>query len=85
MSTRPASAASQAAAPTAFPDSGMFGVTQRVTLLSATPGATIHYTADGSPPTPASPVFDPLVLPVVEAGSEAGTSTRLFTMKIDIK
>lgn len=55
------------AAPTAFPDSGTFGVTQRVTLLSATPDATIHFTLDGTLPTTDSPVFDPFDLPVLEA------------------
>lgn len=59
--------AAQVATPTAFPEPGTFAVTQRVTLLCATPGATIHYTADGSAPSVASPVFDPYVLPVLEA------------------
>ena len=70
----PASAASQAATPTAFPESGTFAVTQRVTLTTTTPGATIHYTTDGSAPTSASPVFDPFVRPVLEAGDAAGAS-----------
>src|SRR5258706_2520097 len=74
MSSMLAATTGQAAAPTAFPDSGVFGVTQRITLLTATLDATIHNTADGSLPTSASPVFDPFVLPVMEAGSEAGTS-----------
>ena len=74
MTTHPASRAGRAATPTAFPDSGSFGVTERITLLSATPGATIHYTTDGSVPDTASPIFDPYRLPVMEASSEAGTS-----------
>lgn len=55
------------AAPTAFPDSGTYGVTQRVTLLCATDGATIHYITDGSTPTSSGPVFDPYHLPTLEA------------------
>jgi len=74
MPAQPAAAEEQAAMPTAFPDSGTFAVTERITLLTATPGATIHYTTDGSLPTETSPVFDPYVLPVIEAGDEAGSS-----------
>jgi hydroxyacylglutathione hydrolase len=67
------------ATPTAFPDSGTFGVTQRITLLSTTPGAIIHYTTDGSIPTTSSPVFDPYKLPVCEALETAGTS--VYTLR----
>ena len=73
LATQP-TAPDRAATPTAFPAPGTFGVTERVTLLSATPGAAIHYTTDGSLPTPASPVFDPFVLPVLEASSQAGAT-----------
>lgn len=75
------------ATPTAFPEPGTFGVTQRVTLLCATPGATIHYTTDGSAPTEASPAFDPYVLPVLEAindgdrGVTAAYEIRALAMK----
>ncbi len=68
--------------PIAFPNSGTFGVTQRVTLLSTTTGATIHYTTDGNTPTASSPVFDPYKLPVLEAindGDKGITST--YTIK----
>lgn len=72
----------QAARPTAFPAPGTFGVTQRVTLLSPTPGATIHYTTDGSDPTPASTVFDPYVLPVLEAINQGLKGlTTTYTLK----
>src|SRR6185295_19725311 len=60
----------KAAIPTAFPDSGTFSVDQRITLLSATPGATIYYTTDGSIPTTSSFVFDPYKLPVLEAAND---------------
>jgi glyoxylase-like metal-dependent hydrolase (beta-lactamase superfamily II) len=68
----------RAATPWAFPAPGTFGVTQRVTLLSATPGATIHYTTDGSAPTTASLIFEPYRLPVLEAGNQAGTSSYVL-------
>ena len=55
------------ATPTAFPAAGTYAVTTRITLLCDTPGATIHYTTDGSVPTPASAVFDAYNLPVLEA------------------
>lgn len=71
----------QAVTPTAFPASGTFGVTQRVTLLSETPGATIHYTLDGSLPTATSPVFDPYVLPVLEATEDPAGGTTPYIIK----
>jgi glyoxylase-like metal-dependent hydrolase (beta-lactamase superfamily II) len=64
------------ATPTSFPPAGTFAVTQRITLLCATPGATIHYTIDGSVPTPASAVFDPYVLPVLEAINDGNSGMR---------
>lgn len=81
MSTANSSAA-RVATPTAIPAPDTFHVTQRVTLLCATPGATIHYTVDGSMPSAASPVFDPYVLPVLDAVNE-GTHgiTSSYTIK----
>jgi hypothetical protein len=46
------------AMPSAFPAAGTFGVTQRITLRCATPGATIYYTLDESDPELSSPSFD---------------------------
>ncbi len=46
-----------AAAPTYLPAPGTYTGTQSVALATATPGATIHYTTDGSEPTAASPVY----------------------------
>jgi outer membrane protein OmpA-like peptidoglycan-associated protein len=45
-----------AAAPTFDPGSGTFAGAQSVRISSATPGAVIHCTTDGSEPTAASPV-----------------------------
>ena len=44
----------QAAAPTFSVASGTYSTTQTVTISDATPGATIHYTTDGTAPTTAS-------------------------------
>lgn len=76
------SSGGRVAAPTAFPDSGTFGVTERITLFSATPAATIHYTTDGSVPTAASAIFDPYKLPALEAVNvdEKGI-TSVYTIK----
>ncbi len=47
----------QALAPTATPAGGIFTSAQTVTLSSATSGANIYYTVDGSEPTPGSAVY----------------------------
>lgn len=50
-------------APTFSPTGGTFGKAQTVSLGSATEGATIHYTTDGSEPSSGSPVYsDPLTI-----------------------
>ena len=46
-----------AATPTFVPAEGAYASPQTVTIASATPGATIRYTLDGTPPTSASPVY----------------------------
>ncbi|SFW60213.1 chitobiase/beta-hexosaminidase C-terminal domain-containing protein [Amycolatopsis australiensis] len=45
------------AAPTFSPPGGTYSSAQTVTISSATAGATIRYTVDGSTPTPSSPVY----------------------------
>ncbi|MGA3008463.1 MAG: chitobiase/beta-hexosaminidase C-terminal domain-containing protein, partial [Opitutaceae bacterium] len=45
---------SQVAAPVFFPPAGSYASSQNVTLVSATPGASIRYTTDGSTPTDTS-------------------------------
>ncbi len=52
----------QAASPSFFPESGTFLTQQSVTITSATNGATIHYTTDGSEPTNLSPVYSSPIL-----------------------
>ncbi len=48
---------SVAATPTFSPGSGSYTSTQSVTISDSTPGAVIYYTADGSTPSPSSPVY----------------------------
>lgn len=43
--------------PTFLPPGGAYFAAQQVAIESATPGATVHYTADGSQPSSASPVY----------------------------
>ncbi|ARB90967.1 immunoglobulin I-set domain protein [Legionella longbeachae] len=46
-----------AATPTFSPAGGTYSTTQSVSISTITPSATIHYTTDGSIPTPMSPVY----------------------------
>ncbi|MGA8312537.1 MAG: chitobiase/beta-hexosaminidase C-terminal domain-containing protein [Terriglobales bacterium] len=46
-----------AASPTFSPAQGTYSTTQNVSLLDATPGATIYYTLNGTAPTTASAVY----------------------------
>jgi hypothetical protein len=46
-----------AATPVIAPASGTFTAPQSVTLTDSTPGATIHYTTDGSAPTASSSAY----------------------------
>jgi hypothetical protein len=63
----------QAGTPVISPAAGTYATAQSVTLTSATPGAAIHYTIDGSTPTSASPTYaTAIALPV---GATAATTT----------
>ncbi len=84
MNTVPTSSSPthQMATPSAFPAPGTFGVTQRITLLCAKPGATIHYTLDGRTPDRSSPTFEPYNLPVLEAIDDGDRGLRTtYTLK----
>jgi hypothetical protein len=63
----------QAGTPVISPPAGTYATAQNVTITSATPTATIHYTVDGSTPTSASQLYTaPIPLPV---GATAATTT----------
>ncbi len=69
-------------APTAFPEPGTYAVAQSITLLCATPGVTIRYTLDGTPPTSASPVFDAYALiPMQRFGDPVVAGRRAFVIR----
>jgi glyoxylase-like metal-dependent hydrolase (beta-lactamase superfamily II) len=69
-------AAPPVATPSAFPAPDTYPFSLQVTLRSATPGARIHYTIDGSKPTAASPAFDPQRPIPLAAVSEGGKGQR---------
>ena len=62
-----------APSPAITPTSGTFTNTATVTMSEAIPGATIHYTSDGSSPTTSSPIYTG---PMVVAPQK--TSTEVF-------
>ncbi|MGG2200036.1 family 43 glycosylhydrolase [Paenibacillus validus] len=80
---------SQAKAPVFIPGGGTFKGSQTVMILSPTPGATIHYTTDGSMPNTSSPVYgSPLTVTqttvlrayaVKEGMLDSSTQTSVFT------
>jgi len=72
----------------ARPNRRFFGDSVRVTFATAAPGTAVHYTLDGSDPTPASPVADGAVeltettavkfIAVAEGMKPSGVSTATF-------
>ncbi len=85
------SGAASVGTPTAFPEPGTYPTTYSVTLLSTTPGAEIHYTLDGTQPTPSSPTFDPYKVLWVgavnngDAGLKTGYTIRALAIKAGMK
>ncbi len=73
--------------PTSFPAPGTYPTTESVTLRDTEPGATIHYTWDGSAPTSKSPVYDPLQVLFIggiyegDHGLKAGYTLRAIAIK----
>ncbi|HEV8543632.1 MAG TPA: chitobiase/beta-hexosaminidase C-terminal domain-containing protein [Verrucomicrobiae bacterium] len=69
----------QVAAPVINPAGGTFSGPTPVTISSATPGATIYYTSDGSTPTASSPVYraplNPSVSVTIKAKAVAPSMT----------
>jgi len=67
---------------TAFPEPGVYDGPHMITLLCATPEAQIHYTRDGSTPTPDSPVFDPyLLIPLEQFGQDVPEGKRTYIIR----
>ena len=54
-------AINQVATPVITPAAGTYNTAQSIAITCATGGATIHYTTDGSVPTPSSPVYSGVV------------------------
>ena len=77
-------------APTFSPTGGTFGKAQTVALATATEGATIHYTTDGSAPSSGSPAYeDPLTIAetttvkavAVKEGVSSSVGSATFTIE----
>jgi hypothetical protein len=65
-------------APVILPAAGTYAAGQAITITSATSGAVIHYTLDGSAPTTNSPVYSvPLVLSKTETVTALSTSNEV--------
>jgi hypothetical protein len=79
-----------AAAPTFSPAPGTYSTTQSVTLSTTTPGASIYYTLDGTPPTSASALFTGAIsvsatetvraVTVASGYSNSGVATAAYTI-----
>jgi hypothetical protein len=70
----------QVAAPGFSPAAGTYATAQDVTVSTTTPGATIHYTTDGSEPTEASPVYGGAIHLAV-GGAAATTTVRALGVR----
>jgi hypothetical protein len=82
--TSRATYAIRAAAPSFTPPSGTYDTTQRVSIATATPGAGIHYTLDGSAPTDSSPLYSaPITVATAETIQAIATKSGLATSAVD--
>jgi alpha-tubulin suppressor-like RCC1 family protein len=82
----------KAGTPTFSLAAGIYTTNQTVTISSATVGATIYYTTDGTPPTTASPVYSvpvsitattTLQAKAVKAGlSDSNVTSALYTLQV---
>lgn len=67
---------------TAFPEPGIYDAPHMITLLCSEENAVIHYTRDGSAPTPDSPVFNPhLLVPLEQFGDDVPEGRRSYTIR----
>ena len=67
---------------TAYPIPGVYDAPHMITLLCAREDAEIHYTRDGSAPTPDSPIFDPhLLIPLEQFGEDVPDGKRSYTIR----
>ena len=66
----------------AYPEAGVYDGPHMITLLCVAEGAEIHYTRDGSEPTPASPVFDAnRIIPLEQFGEDVPDGKRSYTIR----
>jgi hypothetical protein len=74
----------QAAAPIFSPAPGSYSATQSVTLSTPTPGASIHYTTDGSMPTVSSALYSqgiPVSAVRLSRPSQSPVATQQFSLQ----
>ena len=69
------------ATPSFSPQAGTYTSDQSVTITSATAGAVIHYTTDGSTPTSASPTYS---TPISVAGNGTNETIRAIATDADV-
>uniref|UniRef100_E6QI25 GH29D-like beta-sandwich domain-containing protein n=1 Tax=mine drainage metagenome TaxID=410659 RepID=E6QI25_9ZZZZ len=91
------SALPAAASPTFTPTQGVYPSSQTVTLSDSTPGATIHYTTDGSAPTTSSTLYSAPItiassgsvfsetieaIAVADGYSDSAMASAVYTIKL---
>ena len=73
----------QAAAPVFGLPAGTYDTVQQLSISSATPGATLHFTTDGTAPTAASPLYaGPLQVGMTETVQAVALKTGLATSAV---